>query len=99
MQQPGEVPHESKRGPHFTDTIAVEMSDGSAPSQRFIVSAVQNVIKSTLSAAAISALFFVWSDYIDKQPDLNGTWHFTGTTTDTSYSRYRGLKVTYQVNL
>ena len=56
-------------------------------------------LQNILSAVAISIFFFFWSDYIDQVPNLNGTWYFTSTLTETTYSKYRGLKVTYQVNL
>ena len=65
----------------------------------FLIGLSNSAIENCISAAAISVFFFLWSDYVDKQPNLNGSWYFTTTTIDSSYSKYKGLKVTYQVNL
>jgi hypothetical protein len=59
----------------------------------------EHASKDVWSAIAIALVFFFWSDFIDRQPNLNGTWYFTGVTIGTAHAPYRGMKVTYEVNL
>lgn len=58
-----------------------------------------NAAGSILGGITFSFIFFVWSDYIFKQPDLNGRWFFTVTYEKTSHSNFQNLQVTYEVIL
>ena len=43
----------------------------------FLSDVAVNAAGSIIGGITFSLIFFVWSDYIFKQPDLNGSWFFT----------------------
>ncbi|MER0203691.1 MAG: hypothetical protein DU480_07480 [Nitrosomonas sp.] len=65
----------------------------------FVSDVAINALGSILGGITFSLIFFVWSDYIFKQPDLNGHWFFTITYEKTSHSNFQDLQVTYEVIL
>ncbi len=60
---------------------------------------LMSVVSTVLGGFALSFAFFIASDYIFEIPKLSGRWQFTGTTLETSLSRFEGLEVTYSVLL
>ena len=65
----------------------------------FLTDVAVNAAGSILGGITFSLIFFVWSDYIFKQPDLNGRWFFTITYEKTSHSNFQNLQVIYEVIL
>ena len=47
----------------------------------------------------LSLMFFTFNDFIHKPPNISGQWYFVNETTDTSYSKFKTLKVYYKVML
>jgi hypothetical protein len=66
---------------------------------RILQDVTKKIVQNIITSIIIALLFFLWSDYIYKQPDLNGRWYFTVDYEKTSLLRFVGLKVTYEVIL
>jgi len=47
----------------------------------------------------LSVMFFIFNDFIHKTPNISGQWYFVNETIDTSYSKFKNLKVYYKVML
>ena len=52
-----------------------------------------------ISGLALVFMFFIFSDFIHKTPNLSGRWYFVNETESTSYEKFKGLKVYYTVLL
>lgn len=63
----------------------------------------RNVLVETLAAIiaglSLSILFFIFSDFIHTPPNISGQWYFVNETQDTTYEKFKGLKVYYKVML
>ena len=59
----------------------------------------QDSVSTVIGGIVLSLIFFVFSDFIHTPPDLSGEWYFVNETKDTSYSKFKGLKVYYKVML
>lgn len=57
----------------------------------------KNVAGSVISAIAIALIFFVWNDFFYKSTDLSGAWSVETEVLESSYSKYEGMKVYYDV--
>jgi hypothetical protein len=65
----------------------------------FTKQAFVNVVGTVIGGLIMSLCFFVWSDYVVKEPNLNGRWYFTIIYEDVQLSKLKNLQVTYEVLL
>ena len=59
----------------------------------------KKILLSVLTTLTLGIIYFVYDNWIYPTPDISGKWEFETTVEDTSYSRYQGLKLTYEVFL
>ncbi|MFT6915496.1 MAG: hypothetical protein ACJAWL_001805 [Motiliproteus sp.] len=59
----------------------------------------KNIIGSLLSAILITLLFSLWNDYVYKKDQLTGYWEVEYETLESSYIKYQGLKMYYELIL
>ena len=52
-----------------------------------------DILATIIGGIALSFMFFVFSDFIHKTPNLSGRWYFVNETESTSYEKFKGLKV------
>jgi|TARA_B100000315_G_scaffold200855_1_gene193166 hypothetical protein len=60
---------------------------------------VLDILATITGGIVLSFLFFIFSDFIHKTPNLSGRWYFVNETESTSYKKFKGLKVYYTVLL
>lgn len=58
-----------------------------------------DILATIIGGVLLSIMFFIFSDFIHKTPNLSGRWYFVNETQSTSYSKFKGLKVYYTVLL
>lgn len=58
---------------------------------------LSNIIGSIISAILLTLIFFVWNDYVYKSKDLSGAWSAECEVLETSYTKYKGMKVYFDV--
>ena len=58
-----------------------------------------DILATIIGGVLLSFMFFIFSDFIHKTPNLSGRWYFVNETESTSYSKFKGLKVYYTVLL
>ena len=56
-------------------------------------------IGTLLGGIILSLIFFIFSDFVHKPPNISGQWYFVNNTIDTSYSKFKNLNVYYKVML
>ncbi len=57
------------------------------------------VCATVIGGLLIALIFFIWNDFFFQSKNLTGAWQFTYTVNDTSYAKYKGMKLIYHVNL
>ena len=65
----------------------------------FLSNLLSGVLATVIGGVLLSLAFFWWSDNMHQVPDLNGRWRFELTTSDTTYSKYEGMRVYYEALL
>jgi hypothetical protein len=58
-----------------------------------------NLMGTVIGGVLMSLIYFLWSDYVVKEPNLNGRWYFTIIYEDVQLNKLRKLQVTYEVLL
>lgn len=66
---------------------------------KYLVQVLYDVLGAILSGVILSFMFFIFSDFISTTPNLNGKWRVELQTEKTSYSKYKDLKVYYDIIL
>lgn len=59
----------------------------------------KNVVASVISAVLIALIFFVWSDFLNKEYDISGAWDVEYTISETSYAPFENMTLFFDVLL
>ena len=65
----------------------------------FFKEVTAQTIGTIVGGIILSLMFFTFNDFIHKPPNISGQWYFVNETIDTSYSKFKNLKVYYKVML
>lgn len=68
-------------------------------SNRYLVQVLYDILATILGGIILSFLFFIFSDFIFTTPNLNGKWRVELHIAKTEYSKFRDLKLYYDVIL
>lgn len=59
----------------------------------------KKILLSVLTTLTLGIVYFAYDNWIYPTPDISGKWEFETTVEDTSYQKFQGMKLTYEVFL
>ena len=59
----------------------------------------QDSVSTVIGGIVLSFIFFLFSDFFYTPPNISGQWYFVNETKDTTYTKFKNLKVYYNVML
>jgi len=59
----------------------------------------KKILLSVLTTLILGVIYFAYDNWIYPTPDVSGKWEFETTVESTSYDKFQGMKLTYEVFL